>query len=280
MNDFDAKFMQDEDLRDLLRQWNVPETPDTLDNRVAAAYQQSMSGGSVSNLAFNPERGSEVVNMKFCNTCQEEFAERFSFCPVDGSPLTAVPVAPVSEATPPEPAITAEPAKVAASSFSVPIPATVAATAGAAALTENIGEYHLTILEDRGLASRLADEVGNVAHNYQLTWPEFKRDPFGFVKRSIQGYGQMMGKFFGKRDAMLAILIALGAIAALVGLLAVIDRTQSASTSRIGLFGVGGVAALALLALFATWLGRDSGAAVMGARPADSSNVLSGIVVA
>src|SRR6185437_2120 len=90
----------------------------------------------------------------------------------------------------------------------------------------------------------------------------------------------MMGKFFGKRDAMLAILIALGAIAALVGLLAVIDRTQSASTSRIGLFGVGGVAALALLALFATWLGRDSGAAVMGARPADSSNVLSGIVVA
>ena len=45
MSDFDAKFMQDEDLRDLLRQWNVPKTPDTLDNRVAAAYQQSRSGG-------------------------------------------------------------------------------------------------------------------------------------------------------------------------------------------------------------------------------------------
>jgi hypothetical protein len=39
-----------------------------------------------------------------------------------------------------------------------------------------------------------------------LTWPEFKRDPFGFVKRSVQGYGQMVGKFFGKRDAVLAIL--------------------------------------------------------------------------
>jgi TonB family protein len=286
MSDFDAKFMQDEDLRDLLRQWNAPKTPDTLDNRVAAAYQQSRSGGSVSDLAFNPTRDSEVVKMKFCNTCQEEFAERFSFCPVDGTPLTAVPAA-VSEPTrQPEPIMTAKAAEapkvrnIQPETVKAKSSVRLAAPVLAAAATENIGEYHLTILEDRGLASRLADELGNVAHNYQLTWPEFKRDPFGFVKRSIQGYGQMVGKFLGKRDAMLAILIAVGAIAALVGLLALIDRTQSGATSRVGVFVVGGVAALSLLALFATWLGRDSGAAVMGARPADSSNVLSGIVVA
>ena len=299
MSEFDAKFMQDEDLRDLLWQWNVPKTPDTLDNRVAAAYQQSRSGGSVSDLAFNPTRDSEVVKMKFCNTCQEEFAERFSFCPVDGTPLTAVPTAVSEPARQPEPTMAVETAKV-ESVAPEPIKATprskgittifsgsvrptapiAARPMAAAAVTENIGEYHLTILEDRGLAARLADELGNVAHNYQLTWPEFKRDPFGFVKRSVQGYGQMVGKFLGKRDAMLAILIAVGAIAALVGLLALIDRTQVGSTSRIGVFAVGGLAALALLALFATWLGRDSGAAVMGARPADSSNVLSGIVVA
>ena len=286
MSDFDAKFMQDEDLRDLLRQWNAPKTPDTLDNRVAAAYQQSRSGGSVSDLAFNPTRDSEVVKMKFCNTCQEEFAERFSFCPVDGTPLTAVPAA-VSEPTrQPEPIMTAKTAEAPnvenVRPETVKPKSSVRATAPvlAAAVSGNIGEYHLTILEDRGLAARLADELGNVAHNYQLTWPEFKRDPFGFVKRSIQGYGQMVSKFFGKRDAMLAILVAFGAMAALVGLLALIDRTQSGSTSRIGLFVVGGVAAISLLALFATWLGRDSGAAVMGARPADSSHVLSGIVVA
>src|SRR6185369_7996105 len=50
--------------------------------------------------------------------------------------------------------------------------------------------------------------------------------------------------------------------------------------SRVSLVAVGALAFAALLALFATWLGRDSGAAVMGARPADSGNVLSGIVVA
>jgi hypothetical protein len=129
----------------------VPKTPDTLDNRVAAAYQQSRSGGSVSDLAFNPERGSEVVNMKFCNTCQEEFAERFSFCPVDGSPLTAVPTATVSEATrQPEPTIASQTANVAEaelrksltlrlkpkssqSRFSVPLTAAAPIAAAAAA---------------------------------------------------------------------------------------------------------------------------------------------------
>src|ERR1051325_3398882 len=167
MSDFDAKFMQDEDLRDLLRQWNVPKTPDTLDNRVAAAYQQSRSGGSVSDLAFNPTRDSEVVKMKFCNTCQEEFAERFSFCPVDGTPLTAVPAATVKEPAPlPEPIMTAaaaEATKVENVQREIvkPKPSIrVTAPVAVAAATGNIGEYHLTILEDRGLVSRLADELG------------------------------------------------------------------------------------------------------------------------
>ena len=273
MSDFDAKFMQDEELRDLLRQWNVPPTPGSLDNRVAAAYQQSMSNSAASDSALYPQRDSEVVKMKFCNTCQEEFADRFSFCPVDGSPLSAAP-APIESTKAPE--MVAPPETIAAPArFQAPATANYAA-----ASTGNIGEFHLTILEDKGLTSRLASELGNVAHNYKLTWPEFKRDPFGFTKRSIQGYGMMVGKFFGRRDAVLAIVVAFAALIALVGLLTLIDKTQSGLTSRVSLIVVGVVAFGALIALFATWLGRDSGAAVMGARPADSGNVLSGIVVA
>jgi TonB family protein len=278
MSDFDAKFMQDEELRDLLRQWNVPPTPGSLDNRVAAAYQQSMSNSAASDSALYSQRDSEVVKMKFCNTCQEEFADRFSFCPVDGSPLSTMPAAVQSAKMPetvaPPETITAAPARFEEA------PANASGREYAAASAGNIGEFHLTILEDKGLTSRLAGELGNVAHNYKLTWPEFKRDPFGFTKRSIQGYGTMMGKFFGRRDAVLAIVVAFAALIALVGLLTLIDRTQSGITSRISLVVVGVVAFAALIALFATWLGRDSGAAVMGARPADSGNVLSGIVVA
>jgi TonB family protein len=285
MSDFDSKFMQDDELRSLLRQWSVPDAPGPLDQRVAAAYQQAMSSSALpSNSVFSPQRDSEVVTMKFCDTCQEEFADRFSFCPVDGTPLSAAPAAAVNvppseiESTYPV-AETATFQRATAVPFEAPAPAPPV-QARASANTGLIGEYHLTILEDRGLLSRLAGELGGVAHNYQLTWPEFKRDPFGFVKRSIQGYGQMAGRFFARRDAVIAILISLGALGALVGMLAVLDRTSSVAGSRIALtvFALG--AFTALIVIFASWLGNNSGAAVMGAKPSDSRNVLSGIVVA
>jgi TonB family protein len=285
MSDFDSKFMQDDELRSLLRQWSAPNTPGSLDQRVKAAYQQAMSSSALlSNSALSPQGISEVVTMKFCDTCQEEFADRFSFCPVDGTPLSAAPIAAVNsapaeiEATYPvaETATFQRPAAVPLEA-PAPIPA---ASAAASANTGLIGEYHLTILEDRGLASRLAGELGGVAHNYQLTWPEFKRDPFGFVKRSVQGYGQMVGRFFARRDAVIAVGISLVALAALVGLLALLDRTSSAVGSRVALtiFALG--AFTALIVIFAGWMGNNSGAAVMGAKPSDSRNVLSGIVVA
>jgi TonB family protein len=277
MNDFDGKFMQDEDLKDLLRQWRVPETPASLDNRVAATYQQSTSQtASVS--ALYSQRDSEVVNMKFCNTCQEEFADRFSFCPVDGTPLTAAQPAAASQSAPAE-TVSPQIETVTAAPAAFPVPAAAAATPAAVA-AGNVGEFHLTILEDSGLASRLAGELGNVAHNYQLTWPEFKRDPFGFVKRSLQGYGKMAGKFFSSRDVVIAAVLSVVAMVALGVGIFVLDRTQTAGTPRKTMLIAGIVGFIGLLAIFATWLSRDSGAAVMGAKPSDSRNVLSGIIAA
>src|ERR1700674_1938121 len=102
MGDFDARFMKDEELHDLLERWSVPDASRSLDNRVAAAYNNLMGDAAEQrNSALHPQRDSEVVTMKFCNTCQEQFADRFSFCPVDGTPLSAVPApsvnAPASE---------------------------------------------------------------------------------------------------------------------------------------------------------------------------------------
>lgn len=277
MNDFDGKFMQDEDLKDLLRQWRVPETPASLDNRVAATYQQSTSQTkSVS--ALYSQRDSEVVNMKFCNTCQEEFADRFSFCPVDGTPLTAATVAAASQPAPAETVSPVDTVTAAPAAFAVP--ASISA-APAAVPPSNIGEFHLTILEDSGLLSRLAGELGNVAHNYQLTWPEFKRDPFGFVKRSFQGYGQMAGKFFSSRDVVIASVLSVVSLVVLVGAIYFLDKTQGdGGPSRRTIAVVLVVGVCALLAIFASWLSKDRGGAVMGAKPSDSRNVLSGIVAA
>ena len=279
MGNFDARFMKDEELHDLLEHWSVPDAPQSLDNRVAAAYNNLMDDAVASNSPLYPQRDSEVVKMRFCNTCQEQFADRFSFCPVDGTPLGMAPAPsvsapardmetsyPVAESAMPKPGVS-EPAYAA-------IPASSAASSAAI-----FGEYHLTILEDRGLLYRLAAELGGVAHNYQLTWPEFKRDPFGFVKRSIQGYGQMVGGFFGSRDILIAMLFSVVAIAAIIGMVFFLDRTQSAGVSRKPLIVIALLGFCGLLAIFSTWLRRDRDSGVMGARPADSRNALSGIVV-
>ena len=290
MSNFDARFMKDEELHNLLEQWSLPQAPQSLDNRVTAAYNSLMGDAAAQlNAGLYPQRDSEVVTMKFCNTCQEQFADRFSFCPVDGTPLSAAPAASVNapareiEASYPivEPAITrgaTEPKGTIEPSYFKTPPSPVADYATTSAAT--FGEFHLTILEDHGLMYRLADELRGVAHNYQLTWPEFKRDPFGFVKRSVQGYGQMVGRFFSSRDVVVAMLISLVAMAALIGGIMLLDRTQSAGVSRIGLMSFALVAFCGLIAIFATWLSRERGAAVMGAKPSDTRNVLSGIVTA
>src|SRR5258708_5503517 len=284
MGDFDSKFMQDHELRSLLRQWSAPGVPNSLDNRVASTYHRVMQETAALNSAFHSQRDSEVVAMKFCSTCQEQFADRFSFCPVDGTPLEAALAPPVI--TPASNIETSYPvAEQVPHVNSAPEPARVrvetpAAHAPAFAAAANVGEFHLTILEDAGLISRLAGELGNVAHNYQLTWPEFKRDPFGFVKRSVQGYGQIAGRFFRSRDVVLASLISVVALAAVIAMIFVLDRTQTAGPSRKGIVIVALIGFCGLLGVFATWLSRDRGAAVMGARPSDSRNVLSGIVTA
>src|SRR5216684_907490 len=284
MGDFDARFMKDEELHDLLERWSVPDASRSLDNRVAAAYNTLMGDAAERrNSALQPQPDSEVVKMKFCNTCQEQFADRFSFCPVDGTPLGVAPAPtvgavsasarnietsyPVAEITVPTPSV------------SEPVYSAIPVTAAASG-TGMVGDYHLTILEDRGLLYRLASELGGVAHSYQLTWPEFKRDPFGFVRRSIQGYGQMVGGFFGSRNVMIALSLAIVAIAAMVGAIFLLDRSQSKGSSRGTVIAIALVGFCGLLALFATWLGRDRGSSVMGAAPTDSRNALAGIVVA
>jgi len=310
--------MRDDELRVLLNKWSAPEAPGSLDQRIAASYRQSMSDVGDRLSSLDPQWDSEVVKMKFCNTCQEQFADRFSFCPVDGTPLSVAPPPPpvtpratsapadveasypMSEtprvaAPPTQPvqpaavvpaAIQTTPAQpsgfVSASAWppavvpKIVVPVRAGSSSGVP--HEMIGEYHLTMLEDKGLAPRLADALGEVAHNYQLTWPEFKRDPFGFMKRSVQGYGAMAGKFFASRDVVIAMLLSVAAMVVLVGAIFLLDRSGVGGPSRRAMVIVAILGFCGLLGIFATWLGKDRGAAVMGARPSDSRNVLSGII--
>src|SRR5215467_883722 len=84
------EFVPDDELRSLLESWNAPEPSRVLDKRIITSFQREFSGADgLSQSVLLPQRREEVL-MKFCTRCEEEFAEKFSFCPVDGTPLTTV----------------------------------------------------------------------------------------------------------------------------------------------------------------------------------------------
>jgi TonB family protein len=294
-------YDSEDELKALLERWTTPGPSRVLDKRIETSFAREFSGADpLSKPVLLPLRREEVVSMKFCSKCQEEFADKFSFCPVDGTPLTAV-----SPNSAPDPSVTisrdpsvtvsrtdqppaieaaaayehnagaAEPSSIDASAAWVGASSAGSSTSHALVARD---EYHLTFLDDAGLTARLAHELKDVAHEYQLTWPEFKRDPFGFTKRTVIGYGGMVRKFLAKPNVLVAMGAAFLGMVALVGAVALMDRSRSAGVSKGGLIAFSILAGGLLIALFSTWLGRERGAAVMGAEASDSRNVVAAMI--
>jgi len=281
----EEEFISDNELKSLLERWVAPGPSRVLDKRIETSFAREFSGADgLSQSVLLPHRREEVVSMKFCSVCKEEFADKFSFCPVDGTPLNTVapPVEDPSVTVNRDPSVTvnrdtvAEPAAAFTSTPVESEPAwSTSHTSSALALR---GEYHLTFLDDSGLGSRLIHEFKDVSHEYELTWPEFKRDPFGFTKRAFVGYGQKIRQFLGKPNVLVAMGAAVLCIVALVGAVMLMDRSHGANTSKVGLIVFAIFAGGLLVALFSTWLGRERGAAVMGAEPSDSRSVVAAMV--
>jgi len=284
----EEEFISDDELKSLLERWVAPGPSRVLDKRIETSFAREFSGADrLSQSVLLPHRREEVVSMKFCSVCKEEFADKFSFCPVDGTPLSAAAAPVVND---PSLTVDRDPSLTVSQDNQAPAienaafneeqvkrePAWIpSATSSALALRD---EYHLTFLDDSGLAARLGQRLGDVRHEYQLTWPEFKRDPFGFTKRTFVGYGQMFLKFLRKPNVLLAMGAAVLGILALVGAVALMDRSQGANSSKVGLIVFAIFAGGLLVALFSTWLGRERGAAIMGAEPSDSRSVVAAMV--
>lgn len=300
-------LISEDELKGLLDRWIAPQPSKSLDQRVANSYHREMgSADPVLASARFPQSHNEVVKMKFCSTCKEEFADKFSFCPVDGTPLNVLVAEPekrlessaAQAAAPSEPNDIHDVPPISSAPINPSVPINpinptnsiddgapvmggepVLAGAGSMALVPR-GEFHLTMLNDAGLVGRLSKELGDVAHQYQLTWPEFKRDPFGFVKRSLLGYGQMAGKFFGNRNVIAGLIVAVIAMIALVGIISLLDRAQPGGISRSGFITFAAIALLVLAGIFVTWLRKSSSGAVLGAPEGESNNAVLGMVVA
>jgi len=216
------KFVSEDDLKNLLERWITPEPSKSLDQRVANSYHMEFGSVARPDSVLFPESLKEVVKMKFCSTCKEEFADKFSFCPVDGTPLNAAIAEPETPAEIPM----HSPPPVSESPVARAPMMAAAATAGGMAVVSR-EEFHFTFLDDAGLTSRLVDALKGVAHESELTWPEFKKDPFGFTKRGVVGYSQAGWRFLSQPNVATGVLSALVImIAAIIGLV-LMDRFQT-----------------------------------------------------
>ena len=209
----------DRQLGTLLALWTVPEVPGSLDQRVLAAFRQKVSEVPILNapvinglpgLTLLPTQ--EVNTMKECSTCLETFESKFLFCPIDGTLLSDNSIEQTaSRDTYRDPVVT----------FSANDESSFPFIAGDA--------YHLTIIEEKGLVSRLFTELSEAAQQSRLTWPEFKRDPIGFTRRSSGAYSAMAWRFFSSPNVAIACLAAiLLMMTAVIGLVW-LDRSRTQS---------------------------------------------------
>jgi len=94
------------------------------------------------------------------------------------------------------------------------------------------GEYRLTILEERGLLARLLAEARETARDAELTRAEFRRDPFGFVRRMSAAYAALVWRALSQENTAYGVLAAFVAVFTLVGAVAAFNNFQA---TRVGL---------------------------------------------
>jgi TonB family protein len=94
-------------------------------------------------------------------------------------------------------------------------------------------EYQLTILEERGLLTRLLAEMRETARDAELTRAEFRRDPFNFVRRLSAAYGSMMWRTLRQENTAYGIVAAFVAVITLVGAVAALDGFQKRGGSLL-----------------------------------------------
>src|SRR5262245_6818241 len=144
----------------LLRNWHAPAMPPSLHRRITNSFCVHIYLLGLAS-PRNTSKQTEVP-MKRCNACEEEFADKFSFCPVDGSPLNSLAAALVGKEPPSVYSKRVKPASARP-------------------------ELHLTIISSKGLWRRLSTEVSFVLYQMRQGWPEFKSDPLGVGRRELCG---------------------------------------------------------------------------------------------
>lgn len=200
----------DATLRELLECWQAPAPAPRLDARVMNAFRNEISpqtigaGATHSAVPFSHER-SEVAKMKECPTCREAFADRFVFCPTDGTPLSEL-----SAAANADDDATMDSANtngdVSGGAFNDDVLSNGVVNSGVSTRPE----YQMTMLQDTGIINRLGVETREFRNNPRAYAENLSTDFNAFVRRPM--IGMALGAAFLMLAGMLGAILLFGSM--------------------------------------------------------------------
>jgi TonB family protein len=192
------------ELKTLLKRWLVPGVSATLDHRIGRSfYSHRKSPIGIASPRFPP--ATKEVSMKRCKACGEEFEDKFSFCPVDATPLNSLALAN-------EQAQTHCPL---AGEERMPLQMST---------TAKRREFHLTMIDNTSLAERLSRELRFLFQQLAQAWPVLKRDPVGFAKDTTVAIGLRLQRALSSPNSAAAIATAMLLMLSLAMILGLSDR--------------------------------------------------------
>ena len=156
--------------------------------------------------------------MKRCNACDEEFEDRFSFCPVDATPLNSLAAAVVSE------------------HVGEPVKSDAREIATAEKLREMFSkpgrEFRVTMIDNTSLLERLARELRFLVQQLRQAWPDVKSDPVGFGRLVITEGTLRLRRRLATPNSVAAITTALLVVTSAAMMLVLSDRLPKEKAGR------------------------------------------------
>jgi TonB family protein len=155
------------DLNGLLGLWLAPVIPRSLDQRIVRSFRW-IRHDHIGIASPRTKPTTLEVSMKRCNACDEEFENKFSFCPVDGTPLNELAAALVNQSSRRD---------------SVAVPRDDERLANTHA--QKRSDFNVTMIDSPVLIQRLTTELRSTFYQLKQAWPDFKHDPIGVGRRGI-----------------------------------------------------------------------------------------------
>jgi TonB family protein len=149
--------------------------------------------------------------MKRCNACDEEFEDKFSFCPVDATPLNSRAAAVSGERE----------------NETAPINSSVLASEEG--LTSEVlsavgREFRVTMIDNTSLLERLAREIRFLVQQIRQAWPGLKHDPVGFGIRALAKGRLRLRRSLAAPNSLAAITTALMVVLSAAMIFVLSDR--------------------------------------------------------